>query len=202
MQRFAALVIALRVPVILVTIMLTLIAAWSIVKWAYVESDISKLLPQDDPVVTRFRDASELFGGASVGMVGIEFEDVFQLDSLQLVHRVTQELGTVEGVSLSEITLKMSPPLTSNAAKPQSLNIDKLNSALAQAIQTAKAGILAGNGAEPRLILRNLTVKVEFTVKKSGSGGVNTADLLPVGLEGTGKLSKDQTHSVVLIFKN
>ncbi len=99
MDLFATWVIRLRLWVILATALLTVAGAVSIAKWAHIEADFSKYLPEDDPVVIRFSEAGERFGGVAVAMVGVEFDDVFTPEALELIHELTTEIGKVPGVT-------------------------------------------------------------------------------------------------------
>jgi len=99
MERFAQWVIRHRVPVVVVVALLTIAGGISIHQFAYIESDISKYLPEGDPVVTRFNQAGERFGGVAVAMVAVEVEDVFTRETLDLIDRITSTVREIEGVS-------------------------------------------------------------------------------------------------------
>lgn len=99
MERFAQWVIRQRVAVVAVVTLLTIAGGVSIFQFAYIESDISKYLPEDDPVVIRFNQAGERFGGVAVAMVGVEFDDVFTSQALTLIDRITTATSEVPGVS-------------------------------------------------------------------------------------------------------
>lgn len=99
MERFAKWVIRHRIPVVVLVALLTVAGGISIHQFAYVESDISKYLPEDDPVVIRFNQAGERFGGVAVAMVAVEVEDVFTHATLGLIDRITSAVREIEGVS-------------------------------------------------------------------------------------------------------
>ncbi len=97
----------------------------------------------------------------------------------------------------STIKLSMKPPDT----KAGSLSgaADKLRLALARAINLAKVGVLNGNQEQPPLRMSNIDIELKFAIKIEGSGGVKV-ELLPLGLEGTGKLERNKVHTVTLKF--
>ena len=99
MERFAQWVIKYRLLVVIGVVALTAAGAVSIAQFAYVESDISKYLDEDDPVVIRFNEAGERFGGVAMAMVGLDSENLFTHEGLMQVHRLTEELQGISGVS-------------------------------------------------------------------------------------------------------
>ncbi|MBW2704038.1 MAG: MMPL family transporter [Deltaproteobacteria bacterium] len=99
MDRFATLVLRFRVLVLVSVILLTVGGGVAIWKLAYIESDITKYLPENDPVVIHFNETGERFGGVAVGIVALEAPDVFQREALEEIHRLTQVIEKVEGVS-------------------------------------------------------------------------------------------------------
>jgi predicted RND superfamily exporter protein len=99
MTRFANWVIRYRVLVIGLNLLLTVAGGIAFAKWAYIEADFSKFLPEDDPVVLRFNEAGDRFGGVAVAMVGVEFDDAFQPANLRLIDQMTREIEAVPGVS-------------------------------------------------------------------------------------------------------
>jgi len=98
MNAFARLVLRFRWAVIAATLLLTAAGAYATFAWLYIESDISKYLPEDDPVVVRFTEAGERFGGVAIGMLAIEFEDVFSHAALVEIDRLTQAIREMEGI--------------------------------------------------------------------------------------------------------
>jgi hypothetical protein len=97
----------------------------------------------------------------------------------------------------STIKLTMTPPATK--AGTLSGATDKLKLALARAINLAKIGVMNGNREQPLLRMSNIDIELKFAVKVEGSGGVKV-ELLPLGLEGTGKLERNKIHTVALKF--
>jgi hypothetical protein len=99
MDAFARWVIRLRWWIIVAVVLLTAAAGVAIAKWAYIEADFSKYLPEDDPVVKRFQEAGDRFGGVAVAMVGVEFDDVFRPQALRCIDELSRIIGRVDGVN-------------------------------------------------------------------------------------------------------
>jgi predicted RND superfamily exporter protein len=99
MDRFAQWVIKYRLPVVIGVAVLTILGGFFITKFSYIESDITKYLPEDDPVVIRFNEAGERFGGVATAMVGYEARDIFTPEELKLVDRLTRAFKEIDGVS-------------------------------------------------------------------------------------------------------
>jgi hypothetical protein len=98
----------------------------------------------------------------------------------------------------SSLELQMAPPLTQTAVS--SVDPDALKKTLAKAIAAAKVAILNANAGTPKLLTKKVVIEIKFAVSREGGGDINTATLLPIGVEGTGKLSKNQVHSLKLTF--
>ncbi len=99
MNRFAQWVIKYRLLVVTGVAVLTILGAFFITKFSYIESDITKYLPEDDPVVIRFREAGDRFGGVATAMVGYETEGIFIPEELKQVDRLTRAFKEIDGVS-------------------------------------------------------------------------------------------------------
>jgi NTP-dependent ternary system trypsin peptidase co-occuring protein len=97
----------------------------------------------------------------------------------------------------STVELEMVPPKTSEkesvAAGPQ------LKEALAQAINLAKVGVLKASKGTPPLVMKNISIDVKFAVETQGSGGA-TVTLVPLGIEGSGRISRQKIQTVSLVF--
>jgi hypothetical protein len=106
--------------------------------------------------------------------------------------------STTQTENSSSLELQMTPPSTKTAVN--SVDPDKLQKTLAQAITAAKIAILNANTGTPKLITKKVTIEIKFAISHDVSGGVDTATLLPIGLSGTGKLAKNQVHSLKLTF--
>ncbi len=97
----------------------------------------------------------------------------------------------------STLELEMEPPPTRSVETIAPGATFK--EALAQAINLAKVGVLKASGGKPPLVMKNISIDLKFTVEVSGSGGANVT-LEPLGIEGTGKISREKVHTVSLVF--
>lgn len=111
-------------------------------------------------------------------------------------------IGTkLESEAASTIKLAMKPPATRSAASlSAAVNPDKVKLALARAINLAKVGVINANKQEPPLQMSNIEIELKFAVKVEGSGGVKVTELLPLGVEGTGKLGRNRFHTLAVKF--
>jgi predicted RND superfamily exporter protein len=97
-NSFSNLVIRFRVPVIAVTLVVTLALGYFI-KDVRVNSDILSYLPKNDPAVQLNEHVGELFGGTQLAVVALETQDVFTASCLAHVAELTAGIGTIEGVA-------------------------------------------------------------------------------------------------------
>lgn len=98
LERFARFVLRVRVVIIALSVVLTGLAVFALVTKARVESDVSKYLPADDPVIQRFTRAGEKFGGVTVALVVVDFGDAFTAEALSDLDRLTRVLQKIDGV--------------------------------------------------------------------------------------------------------
>jgi hypothetical protein len=97
----------------------------------------------------------------------------------------------------STVELEMVPPKT---RETESLMAGPdLKEALAQAINLAKAGVLKASKGSPPLVMKNIAIDLKFAVEAQGSGGA-TVTLVPLGIEGSGRISREKVHTVRLVF--
>ncbi|MGH9317464.1 MAG: trypco2 family protein [Thermoanaerobaculia bacterium] len=107
-------------------------------------------------------------------------------------------LGTrYETESASTIELEMKPPEKRMAEAV--LPAESLREALARALNLAKVGVVKASGGTPPLLMKNISIDLKFAVQVQGSGGANVR-LVPLGIEGTGKISREKVHKVSLTF--
>ena len=97
----------------------------------------------------------------------------------------------------STLELEMEPPPTRSVESiaPGAA----VKEALAQAITLAKAGVLKASGGKPPLLMKTISIDLKFAVEVSGSAGANVT-LAPLGVEGTGKISREKVQTVSLVF--
>ena len=74
-----------------------------------------------------------------------------------------------------------------------------MKEALAQAINLAKAGVLKAASGKPPLLMKKISIDLKFAVEVTGNGGASVA-LVPIGIDASGKLSREKVHTVSLVF--
>ena len=97
----------------------------------------------------------------------------------------------------STVELEMVPPKTSE--KETIVAGPELKDALAQAINLAKVGVLKASQGSPPLAMKKIAIDLKFGVETLGSGGA-TVTLVPLGIEGSGKISREKVQTVSLVF--
>jgi hypothetical protein len=97
----------------------------------------------------------------------------------------------------STMELEMVPPKTTE--RESALAGPDLKEALAQAITLAKVGVLRASKGSPPLVMKNISIEVKFAVELQGSGGA-TVTLVPLGIEGSGRISRQKIQTVTLVF--
>ncbi len=98
MQRFAEWVLKYRKWIIGITVILTLFFAYQL-RYARVNSDMLSYLKPDDPAVQLFNRVGEEYAGTAMAMVGLEAENVFDYQTLETIHRLTEKIKQVPGVA-------------------------------------------------------------------------------------------------------
>ena len=105
--------------------------------------------------------------------------------------------GSVSAETVSTLELELVP-----VTPPQKHLLgsnESLQDALAQAIHLAKVGVAEAGKGDPPLTMKAVTIDLKFTVSATGSAGANVK-ILPVGLSGTGTISRSRVHAVSLTF--
>ncbi len=97
MIRLARTVIALRIPIIIVTVALTGVFGF-FAKDIRINPDILGYLPQDDPVTRLNNYISETYGGSQLAVVALESENVFNRRTLETVDQLTERFRLIDGV--------------------------------------------------------------------------------------------------------
>ena len=82
--------------VIIVTLLLTVFFYFGLTKIDVVTDDKS-MLPEGDPVVAAFDEVDETFGGAEFAMVILDMGEVFDVEALREIDRLTLSLERVKG---------------------------------------------------------------------------------------------------------
>jgi NTP-dependent ternary system trypsin peptidase co-occuring protein len=104
----------------------------------------------------------------------------------------------VSADATSTLELNLKPP---EIQRERTLSKETLKSALANAIHLAKVGVSrAGEGAAP-MATKSVSIDLRFAVELDAAAG-GGVKLVPVGLEGTAKISREKVHAVGLTFAN
>ena len=97
----------------------------------------------------------------------------------------------------STVELEMVPPKTSE--KESVAAGADLKEALAQAINLAKAGVLKASKGSPPLVMKTIAIDLKFAVDVQGSAAA-AVTLVPLGIEGSGRISRQKIQTVSLVF--
>jgi hypothetical protein len=107
-------------------------------------------------------------------------------------------LGSSLGAdTASTLELDMRPPQTRETETL--LPAASLKQALAQAIHLAKIGVVKASKGTPPLVMKTVSIDLKFAVAVEGSAGANVK-IVPIGLEGTGRISREKVQTVSLTF--
>lgn len=98
MEKLADYVIRSRKGIIGLVILITLILGYFI-KDLKVNPDVLGYLPEDDRAAILFREVGKQYGGNDLVIVGIEGDEVFTFEMLDLVRQVTDTLRSIQGIS-------------------------------------------------------------------------------------------------------
>jgi len=98
MKKMRDIVIAWRVPIIIITLALTLFFGLGITRLS-INSDITSYLKPDDPAMVLFNRIGEEYGGNHTVMVAVHSQDIISYPTLKLVGDLTEKYKTIQGVS-------------------------------------------------------------------------------------------------------
>jgi hypothetical protein len=104
--------------------------------------------------------------------------------------------GGASSDTTSTLELNMKPPESRRKAM---LPKETLKDALGNAIELAKIGVAQAAKGDPPLAMKSISIDLKFAVSVEGSASAGVK-LLPIGLEGTAKISRERVHSVRLTF--
>ncbi|MBN2551763.1 MAG: RND family transporter [Spirochaetales bacterium] len=97
MNKLAGTVVSLRIPIIIVTVVVTVVLGF-FSKDIRINPDIMGYLPKDDPVTVLNDYISETYGGSRLAVVALESEDVFTRRTLETVDQLTERFRLIEGI--------------------------------------------------------------------------------------------------------
>ncbi|NIA29776.1 MAG: MMPL family transporter, partial [Actinobacteria bacterium] len=98
MLKIADFVIRHRLVVILCIALITVLLGWQAMQVG-LNADFSTYLREDDPLVRQYNQVGDIFGGNSIGIALITADDVFTKQSFELIKKLTQAYGNMEGIS-------------------------------------------------------------------------------------------------------
>lgn len=99
----------------------------------------------------------------------------------------------------SKITLLLNRPELKSASL-QSIDQKEWKLTLAKAIALAKQSFVHAQSVSKSLKTRKVEIEMAFIVKVGGGGGIDTGDLLPVGIEFSGHTENSSVHTLKLTF--
>ncbi len=105
----------------------------------------------------------------------------------------------------TSLTLDLEAPRAAPAPTEEQRR-GKLKSPIAQAIQAAKRAYVGEEGvvAGPLGTFErgDITVEIAFEISDKASAGIETGDLLPVGLSASAGMTSGKTHNIKLVYGN
>jgi hypothetical protein len=99
--------------------------------------------------------------------------------------------------SSATLTIELSRP----ASKAMIATLADTAEALAKAIVNAKKSYAAAAEIDPALTKGTVTLVFKFVISSETKGGFKVTDIIPVGLEGSGKYTTQQVHTITLKFE-
>lgn len=98
MNKLAALIVAMRWPIILIVVLLTGLTGFYLGDLR-INSDIISSLPDDDPTALLYKNIGREFGGNDMGLIALETGNVFTNEVLKHVKQITDSIKFTKGVS-------------------------------------------------------------------------------------------------------
>jgi predicted RND superfamily exporter protein len=98
MERLARKVLGARVPIIIVTVLLTVVLGYGLAR-VTINSDIISYLKRGDPAVALFNRIGEEYGGNLTIYTIVRSDDIFDRELLSFIHTLTELYRRIEGVS-------------------------------------------------------------------------------------------------------
>lgn len=99
--------------------------------------------------------------------------------------------------AVSTLELRMNPP--ERPPDKKILPPGELKQALARAIHLARIGVLKAASGTPPFVMTDIEINLKFAVELGGSAGAKV-NLVPLGAEASGKLNRNQVHTITLVF--
>jgi hypothetical protein len=107
--------------------------------------------------------------------------------------------ATRENDQTQSVQIHLTPPSPDNPTKVGAASLtDALESAIVNAAEAAQQ---SGTDEYP-LLFSGLTVELDFTVQTTGNGSVSIPVITPITVDLSGKVSKNATQTVKIIFQD
>jgi hydrophobe/amphiphile efflux-3 (HAE3) family protein len=97
MATFSQLVIKFRIPIIIITVIITGISVY-LLKFD-INADLSSYLPKDDPSAKLYRYIGQKYAGSNIAIVALETDDIFNKQTIEHINSLTNEFKLLEGVA-------------------------------------------------------------------------------------------------------
>lgn len=97
MKKISQFVMNYSIPIIVVVVLVTVFLGYHAAQ-IDIEAGIKDMLPKDNPVVEKFDQVSEMFGGMAYAVVILEDKDIIDQGSLQKIDEMTRQFENLEGV--------------------------------------------------------------------------------------------------------
>jgi predicted RND superfamily exporter protein len=101
--------LAIRFPRATLAVLAAITAAFGLLAIDFrVDSSVDTLLPKDDPARAYYEEVKQVFGSDEATVIGVFADNVFALDTLAKIDRISKELAEIDGVRevLSITTLR------------------------------------------------------------------------------------------------
>ena len=98
MEKFGKFVLKIRIPIIVLTGLLTVFFSFQLRK-IRIESDLAKYLKQSAPEVKLFNYIGEKFGGNEIVLVALKTDNIFTYKNLTLLEKLTNSFSNIKGVA-------------------------------------------------------------------------------------------------------
>jgi hypothetical protein len=100
----------------------------------------------------------------------------------------------------TSMTFSMKPPPKERQVSVSSFKPADIKNILSREIASAQAGFLEARNAATYLQTNKVEIEVAFSVEKKGEGGIDTGELLPVGVQVGGAVTKKTGNKITLTY--
>lgn len=108
--------------------------------------------------------------------------------------------GKVSSEGVSSLSFELKPPEEKRGTGVSSVKPEDITNALAREIQAAKVGFESAQRSSKTLKTSTVGISLGFTVTKEGTLGVDTGQLLPIGISASGNASLKSGNTIELEF--